>query len=357
MLIPDPCGSQPGYQRIVGQFIKSLMIAHNCRSSTAKEYGQAVNLLFEARDFRIPADFGNKNNISYVIYENLKTMENVANQRQPLTTEMFAMLREEAEKSTGNSATRVVFDFACVNRYLGCRSSEYAQKVQTRVEVHVYPDGTSVIKAFTREDWIFYDKRGRRIMHHSAENFTVLSTFKARFRIQKNRQNGQRITVTADASQIICPVHAAYRIYLRSIELGIPPDQPMAVFSNHHSQIKYLTTSKITEVLQNIARMAHPDWPQEDIKKIGSHSFRVWALVLLAEAGKKSHEMKNRLRWLGESFRLYLRDTAVSSRQHSDAMKKTSDQFLSFLSNLAEVELESVPEANLADTGNYSEFD
>jgi hypothetical protein len=47
---------------------------------------------------------------------------------------------------------------------------------------------------------------------------------------------------------------------------------------------------------------------------------RVWACVLLDEAGKPPDYIKKRLRWLGDSFRMYLRDTAIIQHQHVDAL-------------------------------------
>jgi len=75
-----------------------------------------------------------------------------------------------------------------------------------------------------------------------------LSKVRITFRIQKNRQNGQTITVVADPKNpAICPVRNAYMIYLRSIRLGQPDDLPMGVFTNAQGIKKYLTGSKIAE--------------------------------------------------------------------------------------------------------------
>jgi hypothetical protein len=47
---------------------------------------------------------------------------------------------------------------------------------------------------------------------------------------------------------------------------------------------------------------------------------RVWACVLLNEAKKLPDYIKKRLRWLGDSFRMYLRDTAIIQHQHVDTL-------------------------------------
>jgi hypothetical protein len=55
----------------------------------------------------------------------------------------------------------------------------------------------------------------------------------------------------------ICPVRAAYRIFLQARELGQTDTQPMAVFKNNLGQTKYRTGIKIAELLQSLARSTH----------------------------------------------------------------------------------------------------
>ena len=47
-----------------------------------------------------------------------------------------------------------------LSRFIGPHISEYAQTTQDKVDYHVYPSGTRVIKAFTANDFVFYDKSG-----------------------------------------------------------------------------------------------------------------------------------------------------------------------------------------------------
>lgn len=144
---------------------------------------------------------------------------------------------------------------------------------------------------------------------------------KITFRIQKNHQNGQAITITADHDHpTICPVWAAYWIFLGAKRLGQADDHPMVIFVNNQGQTKYLTGSKIAELLQPLADMT-PD----EISRISSHSRRVWAVVLLDEAGKSPDFIKSWLRYMGDSYRFYLQDTAVIQHQHIKALKTNSD--------------------------------
>ena len=152
---------------------------------------------------------------------------------------------------------------------------------------------------------------------------------KLTFRIQKNRQNGQSITFVEDAKHSnICPVRAAYRIFMRAKRLGQPDDQPMGIFTNHQGVTKYLTASKIAEVLQSVAKTCHPDLTRDEIMRFTVHSIRVWAVVLLDEAGMNSDFIKSRLRWMGDLYRSYLRDTAVLQQKHISALERSSNDFI-----------------------------
>ncbi len=56
--------------------------------------------------------------------------------------------------------------------------------------------------------------------------------------------------------------------------------------------------------------------------------------MLLDEAGKSPDYIKKRLRWLGDSFRMYLHDTSVIQHQHVDALKTASQAVMDLLSAL-----------------------
>ncbi len=85
----------------------------------------------------------------------------------------------------------------------------------------------------------------------------------------------------------------------------------MGVYVNHQDLVKYLTVNKISELLQAVAKKCHPDLTKDAISHFSSHSGRVWAVLLLDEAGMNPDFIKSWLHWMGESYRLYLRDTAI----------------------------------------------
>ena len=127
-------------------------------------------------------------------------------------------------------------DFLIVIRLLGLRVAEYAQTTQNEIDVHEYPSGKRVIKALTPLDFITHDKNNAIINEkNTATDLTVLKNVKVTFRIQKNRGNGQSITLKTDNKHLeICPVRAVYRILQQAKRLGQDDDQPLGVFINHH---------------------------------------------------------------------------------------------------------------------------
>jgi hypothetical protein len=176
---------------------------------------------------------------------------------------------------------------------------------------------------------------------------TFPKKMKVTYQIQKNRQNGQSITLVSDDDHPdICPVRAAYRILLRAKRLGQSNSQPMAIFVNKHGDTKYLMGNKISDLLCSIARAAHPDLSEDEIKRISLHSGQVWALVLLDEAGMNPDFMKSCLRWMGESYRLYLCNTSILQQKHVNALKKDSNNLLRLLGRNHDILPNIVPEDN-----------
>ena len=84
---------------------------------------------------------------------------------------------------------------------------------------------------------------------------------------------------------------------------------PLGVYKTKKGKYIYLMGNKITELLLKAVKSVRPDTTSEELKQYSAHSLRVWACVLLDEAGKLPDYIKKRLHWLGDSFRMYLQDT------------------------------------------------
>ncbi len=251
---------------------------------------------------------------------------------------------------TRSSCGRLVY----LIQITGLHCVEYAQKTQSAFNEHEYPSGKRVVKAFIPSNWKFYNSKGQVINVHSLHDDPkeFPTKLKITFRIQKNRQNDQTITLVADNDHVnICTVRAAYWIFLRSKRLGQSDSEPMAVFVNKFGITRYLTGGKIADVLRSIAKAVHPDLSADKIKRFSSHSRRVWALVLLDEAGMTPVFITSRLRWMGESYKLYLRDTLVLQHKHVNALRKESDKVMQLLGRNQDILPNIVPVDN--EMGEY----
>jgi hypothetical protein len=81
---------------------------------------------------------------------------------------------------------------------------------KTKNDYHVYPSGTCVIKAFTANDFVFYGKNGHILKKIDDSSLDLATFIQITWRIQKNRQNGQKIKLYADTKNpAICPVRGA----------------------------------------------------------------------------------------------------------------------------------------------------
>jgi hypothetical protein len=158
--IPDPCRNEPGYEYIFACFIERLMLDHNSRSKTVRRYVKSINSLFQLRNLPIPANLSGQMNMCAKIITAREKEENIANQRNPITREMFAALLDSARRSESkDSIEAVVANWFTLIRITCLRCAEYAQKTQSTVNKHEYhPSGRRVTKAFVPTDWKFYDK-------------------------------------------------------------------------------------------------------------------------------------------------------------------------------------------------------
>jgi hypothetical protein len=344
--MPNPCGSKPGYERIVACFIECLMMDHNSWSATVCGYAKSVNTLFRLQSLPAPVDLSDWTNMCARIILAREKEEDIAKQRSPITREMFAALCNLANKASANLLEAVIADWFKFIRITGLRCAENAQKTQSVFDEHEYPSGKRVMKVFIPTDWKFYKSSGAIMNIHPLTSSEQV--FPARlivtYWIQKNRQNGQCITLVADNDHPdICPVRAAYRIFLHAKRLNQSNSQPMAVFVNKHGITRYLTGKKISDILQSIARAVHLDHSEDAIKHYSSHSGQVWALVLLDKAGMTPDFMKSHLCWMRESYSLYLRDTSILQRKHVNALSKESNKVMQLLGSNRDILPNIVP--------------
>ncbi len=123
-------------------------------------------------------------------------------------------------------------------------------------------------------------------------------------------------------------------LVLHARRLDQPDDMPLGVYRMKKGKSSYLTGNKIAELLWKAVKSIRPDTSSEDLKQYSAHSLRVWACVLLDEAGMPPDYIKKRLRWLGDSFRMYLQDTLAIQLQHVDALREASREVMDLVNAL-----------------------
>jgi hypothetical protein len=167
------------------------------RSSTLRGYATAVNTLFQLRGDKQPTKLSNPSNMPGIIINNLIKEETVASQRSPLDSTIFAELQRAASSShSHDSDQNLLFDMLNLSCFIGPRVSKYAQTTQDKVDYHVYPSGTRVIKAFTANDFVFYDKSGHVLKKNDNSTLNLATSVQITWCIQKNRLNGCNMPCT-----------------------------------------------------------------------------------------------------------------------------------------------------------------
>jgi hypothetical protein len=118
---------------------------------------------------------------------------------------------------------------------------------------------------------------------------------------------------------------------MRASRLGQPEDMPVACYRTKKAPLLYITGSRITTLLCKAVTKVRPFTSAEDLKKYSANSFRVWACVLLDKAGMSPSFIQERLRWLGDSFKMYLHDTTAIQDKHLAALQSASSDVMALI--------------------------
>ena len=151
---------------------------HTLWSATCHGYAAAVNHLFLLHDFLKPTNFDNKENMGTTVLHNLKREEDITTQRSLLTSDFFVELKRMSDAPLADSPEQVVFNMPSFGRITGLQASKYAKKTQTWVEIHKYPSGKRVTKAFPAEDFDFFDRNKLNIRIFNESSFKKLHSTK-----------------------------------------------------------------------------------------------------------------------------------------------------------------------------------
>ena len=226
-------------------------------------------------------------------------------QRYPLNSAILAKLGKMAASSCSeDSEQNLIFDIACLGHFISPRVSKYAQASPKKVDYHVYPSGNKVIKAFSADDFVFFDNAGNTLELVKKSCLDQAHKAKITWHIQKNCWNRQAISISSeDVCHQICPVCAAGRMVLCARSLGQSNSMPVSCHSYKNKRV-YLTGKHIAIIFQEAVNAIHPKTSEADLPWYLAHSLRVWACILLEEAGTAPDFIMSCLRLMGNSFQI-----------------------------------------------------
>jgi hypothetical protein len=112
---------------------------------------------------------------------------------------------------------------------------------------------------------------------------------------------------------------------MRACRLAQPDDMPVGCYRTKKAPLQFITSSRIATLLHEaIRKQVRPSTLADNLKKYFAHSLRVWACVLLDKADMSPSFIQKLLRWLGDSFKMYLRDIKAIQDKHLAALHSAS---------------------------------
>jgi hypothetical protein len=130
------------------------------------------------------------------------------------------------------------------------------------------------------------------------------------------------------------PCVRAMQLLLQARRLNQPDDMLVAVYKTKKGKVIYRTGNNIAEQLRKAVKKVRPDTTLDKLKRYSAHSLQVWACGLLDEVGKLPNYIKKRLHWLGDSFRMYLRNTAIIQHQHVNGLLAALQEVMDLIAAL-----------------------
>jgi hypothetical protein len=129
----------------------------------------------------------------------------------------------------------------------------------------------------------------------------------------------------------ICPIWGALQMVMRARHLAQPEDMPVACYRTKKALLLFITGSRIATLLCKAVKKVQPSTSADDLKKYSTHSLPIWACVLLDKAGMSPSFIQKCLCWLGDSFKMYLRDTKAIQDMHLATLQSASSDIMALI--------------------------
>ena len=262
------------------------------------------------------------------VLNEIKRWETVPNRREPLTKPMILYIIKKGNllaKSSPDNMYSSIGDWLVLGLQSGFRRKEWAQdKLFLNKHKDIQRNVDHSPAAFILNDFEFRGVNNVRINNNSYKEINKATIVNVKWRFQKNNDNGQIISYTEDKNDPnFCYVKAAKRIRNRAIKYKLPKNMPLAIFFDKtKNKTVYLNDSHINTVLREAATKVYKISKKEDLDKFTSHSIRVGACVLLHSQNITTEDIKFRLRWRSDSYRMYLRNVIELAERHKNAVSK-----------------------------------
>ena len=90
-------------------------------------------------------------------------------------------------------------------------------------------------------------------------------------------------------------------------------------------------SKRIAILFCEAVKAIHPNTSNADLSQYSAHLLRVWAYDLLDEAGMSPEFIMSRLRWMRNSFRMYLCNTGIIQEKHRDILWAVSQEVIDLI--------------------------
>jgi hypothetical protein len=118
---------------------------------------------------------------------------------------------------------------------------------------------------------------------------------------------------------------------MRARRLAQPDDMPVACYRTKKALLLFITGSRIATLLHEAVKKLQPCTSADDLKKYSAHSLRVLACVLLDKASMSPSFIQKCLQWLGDLFKMYLRDTIAIQVKHLAILQLVSANVMALI--------------------------
>ena len=306
------------------------LLCKTIASGTIKRYLSAAAELSRPANMLNPCLDIMRNRSRYIndILKELKRWESVPNRREPVTKEMVEYIISKGKslsEENHDNIYSVMADWLVLHEQTGCRRNEWAQDrtyLEKHKDVQRNVDGSPA--AFIMKDFEFRGMNNKRLDNNSTKEVNKASINNIMWRFQKNLDNGQVLSYVEDTqNKLHCAVSASKRIYKIAKKLKIEARRPIAVFTEckGNKKICFIDDIHISKLLKEAASKVYGITCKKELGKFTSHSIRVGACVTLHAKNKNAEDIKFRLRWRSDSFRMYLRNIIQLAERHRDALR------------------------------------